>query len=118
MAETADVIIIGGGVRGASIAFNLAKRGIRDVLLVEKNFIASGATGKSSACIRQHYSTECTSRMVLRSLLVFENFADAVGGSAGFVKTGFLMGVPKKDRAALEKTIVMQRRVGINTSLI
>jgi glycine/D-amino acid oxidase-like deaminating enzyme len=56
--------------------------------------------------------------MVLRSLRVFENFADAVGGSAGFIKTGFLMGVPERDRTALEKTIAMQRRVGINTSLI
>lgn len=118
MSETADVVIIGGGVIGASIAFNLAKRGIREVIIVEKNFIASGATGKSSACIRQHYSTECTSRMVLRSLRVFENFADVVGGSAGFIKAGFLMGVPEKDRAVLEKTIVMQRRVGINTSVI
>src|SRR6516164_9548029 len=53
MSETADVVIIGGGVIGASIAFNLAKRGIREVIIVEKNFIASGATGKSSACIRQ-----------------------------------------------------------------
>lgn len=60
MAETADVIIIGGGV----IGFNLASRGIRDAIIVEKNFIASGATGKSSACIRQHYSTESTSRML------------------------------------------------------
>jgi len=118
VSETADVVIIGGGVIGASIAFNLARRGIRDVIILEKNFIASGATGKSSACIRQHYSTECTSRMVLRSLRMFENFAEAVGGSAGFIKTGFLMGVPERDRAALEKTIAMQRRVGINTSLI
>ena len=52
MSETADVVIIGGGVIGASIAFNLAKRGIREVIIVEKNFIASGATGKSPACIR------------------------------------------------------------------
>jgi sarcosine oxidase subunit beta len=60
MAQTADVVIIGAGVTGASIAFNLAKRGITDVAVLEKNFVASGATGKSSACIRQHYSTEVT----------------------------------------------------------
>lgn len=118
MAETADIVVIGGGVIGCSIAFSLAKRGIHNIVVLEKNFVASGATGKSSACIRQHYSTEVTSRMVLRSLRVFENFADAVGGSAGFVRTGFLMGVPEKDRTALNKVIAMQQRVGIRTSLV
>ena len=118
MTQIADVVIIGGGVTGASIAFNLAKRGTTKVVVLEKNFVASGATGKSSACIRQHYSTEMTARMVRRSLDVFENFADAVGGSAGFTKTGYLMGVPERDFAALKKVVAMQQQVGINTCLI
>lgn len=118
MAQTADVVIIGAGVTGASIAFNLAKRGVTNVVVLEKNFVASGATGKSAACIRQHYSTEVTARMVLRSLEVFENFADVVGGSAGFIKTGYLMGVPESDHDALKKVVAMQRKVGINTRLI
>ena len=57
MALTTDVVIIGGGVIGASIAFHLAARGMRDVIVVEKSSVASGATGKSSACVRQHYTT-------------------------------------------------------------
>ncbi len=118
MAETADVVIIGGGVTGASIAFNLARRGTTNVVVLEKNFIASGATGKSSACIRQHYSTEVTARMVRRSLDVFENFADVVGSSAGFTKTVYLMGVPERDFATLKKVVAMQQQVGINTRLI
>src|SRR5690348_12887332 len=66
--RTADVVIIGGGVTGASTAFHLTRRGVRDVVLVDKGPIASGGTGKSSACVRQHYSTAETCRMILYSL--------------------------------------------------
>jgi sarcosine oxidase subunit beta len=118
MTHTADVVIIGAGVTGASISFNLAKRGVTNVAVLDKGAVASGATGKSSACIRQHYSTEATARMVRRSIEVFEHFADVVGGTASFVKTGYLMGVGERDREALKKVVAMQQRVGIKTKLI
>jgi sarcosine oxidase subunit beta len=118
MATTADAVIIGAGVTGASIAFNLARRGVTNVAVLDKGAVASGATGKSSACIRQHYSTEVTARMVRRSLKVFENFADLVGGAASFVKTGYLMGVGQRDHAALKKVVAMQQQVGIRTKLV
>lgn len=113
MAKTADVIVVGAGVMGASIAFNLAKRGVTNVAVLEKNFVAAGATGKSSACVRQHYSTEVGARMVLRSLEIFQNFSAIVGAPAGFVRTGYLMGVGERDHKALKKVIAMQRAVGI-----
>ena len=118
MAKTADVVIIGAGVMGASIAFNLARRGVTNVAVLEKNFIAAGATGKSSACVRQHYSTEVGARMVMHSLEIFRNFSEIVGGTAGFVKTGYLMGVGERDHQALKKVIAMQQAVGIKTSLL
>jgi sarcosine oxidase subunit beta len=118
MAHTADVVIIGAGVTGASIAFNLAKRGVVDVRVLDKGAVASGATGKSSACIRQHYSTEVTARMVRRSIEVFRNFAEEVGGTASFTRTGYLMGVGERDHEALKKVVAMQQRVGIKTSLV
>ena len=58
MIKTADVIIIGGGVTGCSIAYNLAKKGIRDVVVLEKKFLASGATGRCGAGVRQQWGTE------------------------------------------------------------
>jgi sarcosine oxidase, subunit beta len=64
MTHTANVIIIGGGVTGCSIAYHLTPRGVRNVVVVEKNFLASRATGKSSACVRQHYSIPETCRMI------------------------------------------------------
>ena len=52
--RTAEVVIIGGGVTGASTELHLTRRGVRDVVVVDKSVLASGGTGKSSACVRQH----------------------------------------------------------------
>jgi sarcosine oxidase subunit beta len=119
MADTADVVIIGGGVTGCSIAFHLAERGVRDVVLLEKRFLASGATGRSSACIRQHYSTPETCRMVLHSLRFFETFAERTGGrTASFVRVGYLLGVDDRLRKPMEASVALQQAVGIRTSLV
>ncbi|HUG13467.1 MAG TPA: FAD-dependent oxidoreductase, partial [Thermomicrobiales bacterium] len=56
MIERADVVIIGGGIMGASLAFELTRLGVRDVAIVERGTIASGASGKTGALLRQHYS--------------------------------------------------------------
>lgn len=117
MHSTADVVVIGAGITGTSAAFQLAQRGLK-VALVEKRFIASGATGKSSAIIRQHYSNQVTARMALYSLRVFQNFADAVGGDAGFVTTGFVVLVDAKDRAGLAENVKMQQDIGVNTRVV
>ena len=117
MSETFDVIIIGGGIMGCSTAFQLAQRGIR-VGLFEKDMIGAGPSGKSSAIIRQHYSNELTARMALYSLHVYQNFAERVGGECGFTQTGFVALVGSADQAGLEANIALQRRVGIQTSLI
>ncbi len=117
MLSIADVVVIGAGITGASAAFQLAQRGLQ-VAVVEKRFIAAGSTGKSGAIIRQHYSNETTARMALHSLRVFQNFAEVVGGDAGFVTTGFVTLVEAKDRAGLEENIAMQRAIGVNTHLV
>lgn len=117
MAEAYDVVIIGAGIMGCSSAFQLASRGLK-VCVVEKNVIGAGPSGKSSAIIRQHYSNELTARMALHSLRIFQNFADAVGGDAGFRRTGFLVLTPEKDLEGLKANVAMQRRVGIDTQII
>ncbi len=117
MTQTFDVVIIGGGIMGCSAAFQLARRGLK-VALLEKETIGAGPTGQSSAIIRQHYSNELTARMALRSLRVFQNFAEEVGGECGFTQTGFVMMVDAKDKAGLEANIALQKRVGIQTELL
>jgi len=118
-ARTADVVIIGGGVTGLSAAFHLTRRGIRNVVVLDKGTIASGGTGKSSACVRQHYSTAETCRMIRYSLEFFQHFAERVdGGSCGFRHTGYLLGVDDKMRTPMEASVALQRSIGIDTRLV
>ena len=117
--RTADVVIIGGGVTGASTAFHLTRRGVTDVVVVDKGAVASGGTGKSSACVRQHYSTAETCRMIRYSLEFFQRFAEHTGGaSCGFRHTGYLLGVDERMRPPMEASVALQHAVGIDTRLI
>jgi glycine/D-amino acid oxidase-like deaminating enzyme len=116
---TADVVIIGGGVTGTSTAFHLAIRGLRDVIVVDKSFVASGATGRSSACVRQHYSTPETCRMILYSLRAFQHFEELTGGhSCGFRHTGYLLGVDERMRQPMDISVALQRSIGIDTRAV
>jgi glycine/D-amino acid oxidase-like deaminating enzyme len=117
--RTADVAIIGGGVTGLSTAYHLTRRGVRDVVVLDKGAVASGGTGKSSACVRQHYSTAETCRMIRYSLDFFQHFGEHVGGeSCGFRHTGYLLGVDDKMRAPMEASVALQRSIGIDTRLV
>ena len=119
MATTASVVIIGGGATGTSTAYHLAKRGVRDVTVVEKSFLASGPTGRSSACVRQHYSTPETCRLVLKALRFFERFEELTGGrTAGFVRTGYLLGVDDRLRKEMAASVALQQSQGIASRLI
>ncbi|MFQ5689427.1 MAG: NAD(P)/FAD-dependent oxidoreductase [Gemmatimonadota bacterium] len=113
----ADVLVIGAGVMGCSVAYQLAGRGLQ-VIVLEKDSIGAGSTGRSSAIIRQHYSHELTARMALYSLRVFENFEERVGGECGFRRTGWLGFVSEEERAGLEANLALQRSVGIRTGLV
>ena len=118
MSRRADVIIIGGGVTGASIAFHLAALGVRDVLLLERKFLASGGTGRSVGIVRQLYPTPETSQMVVRSLAAFRAFRDTVGGESGYVGCGVVIGVSSAMRARLEETVRLQRRFGVRAEVL
>lgn len=117
MVNVYDAIVIGGGIMGCSTALQLARRGLK-VILLEKDAVGAGPTGKSSSIIRQHYSNELTARMALYSLRVFQSFEEQVGGECGFTQTGFIALAPEKDRAGLEANVALQRSVGIQTQLL
>ena len=118
MTRTADVVIVGGGVTGVSVAFHLAAAGVRRIVVLERHFLAAGGTGRSVGIVRQLYPTLETSAMVRRSLSVFQNFADAVGGDAGYVACGALIGVSPAMRPKLEANLAMQRTLGIRAEIL
>jgi sarcosine oxidase subunit beta len=113
--RTADVVVIGGGVNGASTAFQLTALGTRNVLVVERRHLAAGATGKSGALVRMHYTNDAESRLALESLRIFRDFDRIVGGSCGFEPVGFLQLVGPEYRDALRRNVARQQRLGIDT---
>ena len=116
--RTTDAVIVGGGVTGCSLAYQLAGLGLRRILVLERRFIGAGGTGRSVGIIRQLYPTPETTQMVLRSLAVFERFGEAVGGSSGFVPCGVLIGVGAAMRPSLEKTLALQRGLGVRAEML
>src|SRR4029450_14118328 len=90
MTPTADTVLIGGGPNGTSTAFHLACMGARNVRLLERRHLAAGATGKSGALVRMHYTNEHEARLALESLKIFRDFRNIVGGDCGFEPIGFL----------------------------
>ena len=113
MADVADVVVIGGGCSGASIAWQLARRGVGRVVLLEQTGIAAGATGRSSAVVRTHYTHEALARMSLAALRIFERFDELVGGDVGFHRVGMLVLLGPEDVEAVVANVAMHRRVGI-----
>src|SRR5256885_621030 len=97
MADTADVVVVGGGVIGTSIAFALASAGVKRVTLLEKGALASGASGRSSALIRMHYVNEEDARLAWASFPVFRDWRERMGGPPVFTQTGFVAVVGHRD---------------------
>jgi glycine/D-amino acid oxidase-like deaminating enzyme len=118
MSKTAEVIIVGGGINGCSIAYHLAKRGVRNIVLVEKGHVASGPTGVSSGIVRQHYTNPVLSAMARDSVRLWETFKDEVGGDAGFVRCGVVFLSAAQNADTLKATVDMHRSIGIKESLL
>src|SRR5215471_18427317 len=118
LSETADIIIIGGGVMGVSIAYHLARHGDGQVVLLERQALCNGTTGRSGAIVRQHYSNDYTIRMAKDCLEVFQHFDDQVGGDCGFLTTGMLIMVDEQGAEALRANVAMQQEQGVKTGLI
>ena len=117
-AEAFEVVIVGGGVIGASTAFHLTGLGAGRVVLLERRHLAAGASGKSGALVRMHYTNEAESRLAVESLKVFRDFRAIVGGDCGFEAVGFVQLVGRGYEAALAHNVGVQRRLGIETDIV
>jgi len=116
--DSADVVIAGGGCIGVSTAFHLAKMGMKNIVLVEKDHLAFGSTGRSAAIVRCHYPHKETTKLALKSLKFFESFDTEVGGHSGFTRCGLLVLVGENDEAKLRGTVAMQKDVGVKVNVV
>ena len=114
----ADVIVVGAGVVGASIAFHLTESGV-DTLVLDREGPATGSTARSGALIRAHYPTALEADLTWESLTnYFEPWGERVGGGCGFTRTGFAYLVAEENAEALKHNVALQRNVGVETGLV
>ena len=114
MNRTADVVIVGGGIIGASIAYHLTKKRVRDITVVERDRIGSGSTGKNAGGIRLQFSSEINVKLSQRSLPHIERFAEEIGTDPHFHQVGYLFLITDdRDVAAFERSLAMWSRLGV-----
>ena len=118
MKNKADVVIIGGGVTGCGLAYNLAKKGM-DVCLFEKKYLSSGATGSCGAGIRQQWSTKENAELSKKSIDIFEKLSKTLNYDIELRQGGYLIAVhDKEEMKHAEKNVEMQRSLGIKVDIL
>src|SRR5881296_86364 len=116
---TASAVIIGGGVVGCSIAYHLARRGLRDVVVLERETVGSGTTSKAAGGIRVQFSTETEIRFSLESIKVFERFQEEFGVNPGYTTIGYLYLLSEERHLrGFEKRIALQQTLGADVRVI
>ncbi len=117
--DRAEIVIVGGGVVGLAIAYYLARRGLEDVVVLERGYLAEGASGRNGGGVRQQWSTEINIRLMQESVELCQRFAVDVGVNVWFRQGGYLfLARNAKEVARLEKNIDLQNRCGVATRML
>jgi glycine/D-amino acid oxidase-like deaminating enzyme len=116
---TADIVVVGGGVHGASVAYHLARKKSGRVLLIEKKFVASGPTGRSTALVRGFYGMDFFTRTGTAAVAVFRNWSDIIGGGdPGFRPVGLLVLAGADEAPHLRRNGLRARGLGARVDLL
>ena len=118
MGDGAEVVVVGGGINGLSVALHLAREGASRVVVIERSQLGAGATGKSGGMVRTHHCTEAETELALEGLRDYRQWGDVVGGDCGFRAVGLLVIAPPERKLELQRNIDLQRRLGIESDLI
>ncbi len=117
--KEASIVIIGGGVVGCATAYYLAKSGLKDIVLVEKDYLASGSTGRCAGGIRQQWGTETNIRLSMGSVRLFEELDKELGRDTEYYQGGYLLlARTEKQIEQFRKNIGLQNRMGLDCKLI
>jgi sarcosine oxidase, subunit beta len=115
----ADFVVVGAGIVGASIAMQLARRRVGEVLLVDAQGPAAGMSGRSFRQVRTHYSNEVTIRLAHRGIEILRGWSDHVGvGDAGYEPVGYLLAVAEDQAAGCASNVELGRSMGVRTELV
>ncbi len=119
MPARAEVVVVGGGVMGASIAFHLAEAGVPDVLLLERDALASGSTSKAAGGVRAQFSDALNVILGARSLEAFEQFAERPGNEIDLHQVGylFLLTTPE-DVVTYQASVALQNSLGVPSRML
>lgn len=113
--SSCDVVIIGGGVIGASVAWHLATFGATDVVLLERESLAAGSTGRSVGGIRHQFSSAVNVQLSLTSVTKFKRFSEETGEPAHFVWCGYLFLLDNvADWSEFQRNVSLQQRLGVH----
>jgi sarcosine oxidase, subunit beta len=116
--ERSEVVVIGGGVIGTSIAFHLAEAGV-DVLLLERGELGSGSTSKGAGGVRAMFSDELNVRIGLRDLDAWRAFPERPGWEVDFEEVGYLFLLSRPaDVAHFERAVTMQNSLGLPSRML
>ena len=119
MIKKADIVIIGGGVVGCSIAYNLAKLGAKNIILLEKNTLSSGATGRCGAGIRQQFGTKMNCILARESIKIFENLSQELEYDIELNQGGYLiLAYTEKEVNQFKKNVALEQSLNIKARLI
>lgn len=119
--HSADVVVIGGGVVGAATAFELARHGCTNVILIERNTLASGSTGRCGAGVRQQFGTELNCVLAREAVRIFERMDDYLDyePSVEFRQSGYLMlAFADKQWEQFKKNVALERSLGIDVKML
>src|SRR6266496_3257160 len=118
--KTADIVIIGGGVMGASAAYHLAKCGVKNIVLLEREeFFGAGATGRCAGGVRYQFSTDINIKLSLESLPMIERFKEEIGQDVDYRQCGYLLiATNEKDATTFKHNVELQNNLGVQTQLL
>jgi sarcosine oxidase subunit beta len=116
MKRSAEVVIVGGGCMGASVAYHLTRRGVTDIVLVERErMLATGSTGRNAGGVRHQFSNEANIRLSIESIGLLERFADEVGQTIDFHQDGYLFLLSAEESVeTFRRNVTLQRSLGVD----